>query len=664
MARTRYTHSAALDGVRGLFMIAFVTYHFGATFLSGMWVSINFFFVLSGFLITRLLVEERHRWGRIDVLAFYRRRIRRLLPALLALLTAVAAYGMFVAPTWHRKAIGGDILATLGYVMNWRLVEQGDQYFFNRDVPSLLRHAWTLAIEEQYYIVAPLLLAAIFAVLRTRQARVVALLLGALMLALWAAHVGFHELSDYPRAYYGTDMRGSALFVGSALGVALAVRPGGELVRMPSRWVGPLGWGGLVLLLLSFFLISPFSPWMWNQGGLLLNSLVTAGIVAALADPRPNLLARTLSVRPLVWLGVRTYGLYLWHWPLALLLDFTPVGNRLTSGILGCTATVALAAVSYRYLEKPVLRSGVRGLLPRTRRPLLWAVTPVLALVLVAVMGLRPNPSFADLGTSVTLPDGRTYDPVQDANPRKFLGDQPAYTGAPARIALFGDSVPHYLAQRFPKAAFPDVHITSLTREGCDLLSFPMTLGEGRVFPNEPLCRDLKNTWDRQVSLDRSEVVVIVASPLLAVPHLLPDGSTAWLDDPRVQSEIVDSWTQMRARALAAGARQVEIVNVPCRQPVPQVIPEEFRSLFEASGPIIAEYRDPRIINGLVARFVAENPDVALIDLHQAQCGNGFQEKMNGIPVYNDFLHFSPEFTPMLWTWLLGQISQSWASTP
>lgn len=663
MATTAYRHSRALDGIRGIFILGFIAYHFGAHVLAGMWVAINFFFVLSAFLITRLLAEERVRRGAIDIAGFYLRRARRLLPALSALLLLVTAYGLVIAPTWQRKALGTDLLATLGYVMNWRLVAEGDQYFFARDVPSPLRHAWTLAIEEQYYLIAPFLILLVFRVARTRRVRVTLLLLAAAALSLWAARVGFHQLADYPRAYYGTDMRGSALLVGSALGVALSARRDGSVPRLPGRWRHVLGWGGLALSVLAFVLVSPFSPWMWNQGGLLVHSLMTAGLVAALADPGASLLTRLLSWRPLVWLGVRTYGLYLWHWPLALLLDFAPVVNRLVSGLLGCVVTIAIAALSYRFLERPVLQRGIRGLLPRTRLPVLWGAAPMVVVALVALVALRPNPSFADLGTATTLPDGRSYDPALETQPRELVTGQAAYRrGEPERIAVFGDSVPHYLAQRFPRLAFPTVHLTALTREGCDLLDLSMSMGEGRDFPNEPLCRELKASFDRQVALDRDEVVVMMASPLLAVPHRLPDGSIGWLDDPRIQELILARWADVRARALAAGVQQVQIVNVPCRQPVPQVIPEEFRDLFERSGHIIAEYRDPQRINALVARFVAEHPDVRLIDLHAVQCGNGFQESMNGIPVFNDFLHFSPQFTPMLWTWLLGQISANWAA--
>ena len=187
MAGAGRGYSPGLDGARGVFVVGFIAYHFGLSQLAGMWVVINHFFILSGFLIVRLLVQEYERHGDIDILAFYVRRARRLIPALLVVLAFVGLYGAFVAEGGQRRKVGGDMLATLGYVMNWRLILQGDEYFGDQGAPSPLRHAWTLAIEEQFYLVVPVLILLLFAVAgRRRRSLVVgALVVASLLAVLW-----------------------------------------------------------------------------------------------------------------------------------------------------------------------------------------------------------------------------------------------------------------------------------------------------------------------------------------------------------------------------------------------------------------------------------------------------------------------------------------------
>lgn len=234
MSRSGRGYSPALDGLRGVFILLFIGYHFGLTELEGMWVTINLFFVLSGFLIVRLLTAEQSRYGSIDVWDFYKRRIRRLVPALLAMLLFVMAWGALAAPEGVRRKLGGDVLATLGYVMNWRLIEQGDQYFGTAGGASPLRHAWTLAIEEQFYLVAPLVLIALYVLFRNRRISIAVLLVGAVASAVWTAYLGFHDQSDYPRLYYGTDTRAQALFIGAAIGVLRAPKGQGPAAGGPA----------------------------------------------------------------------------------------------------------------------------------------------------------------------------------------------------------------------------------------------------------------------------------------------------------------------------------------------------------------------------------------------------------------------------------------------
>ncbi|MHA7125367.1 acyltransferase family protein [Janibacter indicus] len=654
MAQAGRQYSPALDGARGVFVVALLAYHFGLSQLAGMWVVINHFFIFSGFLIVRLLVQEYERHGDIDVLGFYRRRIRRLLPALLAVLAFVAVYGALFAEGGQRRRIGGDLLATLGYVMNWRLIAQGDEYFGDQGAASPLQHAWTLAIEEQFYLVVPVLIITLFALAGRRRRRVVvaALVLGCLASVLWTWHLGFPEQADHGRVYYGTDARAQSLFLGAALGAWRAPRRiGPGLWRIPRRGLEVLGVAGLVGSISCFWFVTPFTPWMFSGPGQLLFGLAGAGIVLACADRQRSAVQSFFSFAPFAWAGRRTYGLYLWHWPIFVALSGV-VGSGPLLFVLCMVATFVVADLCYRYLEVPVLAKGVRGLLPRTRRPLLLALTPVVVIA-VAAFGLvrTAPPPQAD----VTAESAPSLQSVPD-----LVEGQPGYRpDAPARIAVHGDSVPYYLVQRLPAETFPGVRVDNLAGEGCDLLDEPISFAAGLRKETEPWCADLKKEWPDTLAANGDEVFVIFASPLTAMPHLV-DGERLWLDDPAFRRVITDKLEQLRSQAVGAGVEQVQVVNVPCRV-VPDDIPDEIRAGLEDEPEKVAEFKDPKVINRLIDRWADTHDDVEVIDLDGALCTEGFTDEVAGMQLYNDFLHYSPEVTPTLWKWLLGQVSANYA---
>ncbi|MGO1165608.1 MAG: acyltransferase family protein [Janibacter sp.] len=653
MARSRYGYSPALDGLRGVFILLFIAFHFGLTALEGMWVTINLFFVLSGFLIVRLLTAEQVRYGSIDVLAFYRRRIRRLVPALLVMLTAVSVWGALLAPDGVRRKLGGDVLATLGYFMNWRLIAQGDQYFGTAGGASPLRHAWTLAIEEQFYLLAPLVLIALFALARSRRVIIGVLLGGAVLSALWTAQLGFHDQADYPRVYYGSDTRAQALFIGAAIGVLagpISRKRRAPDLPMPLIQIG--GLIGLVSSVISFAFVTPYSGWMFNQGGMLAFGIGSALLVLACADRRPNATRSVFAWRPLAFVGERTYGLYLWHFPIYQALEGTPVGdNALVIFVVSMALTVAVAHLSYTYLEEPIIARGIRGILPRIRRPLVASLVPV---ALVAVLGV---------GLARTAPEAQ--DPGQAASAGELpdiVAGQPVYEpGAPARVGVLGDSVPYYLAKRFPEGQFPGVSINNHAREGCDLLDEPISWAPGLSKKTEPWCETQKREWPTDLAKGEDQVLLLFASPLVGLPHIV-DGERLWLDDPRLRRIITERFETIYTQATEAGAEQVQIVNVPCRIP-PDDIPEEVQEVLDSEPALLKEYKNPAILNGLISDWAQKHPtDVEVVDLDGALCADGYPETIHGLPVYNDFLHFSPEATPMLWKWVLGQVSDNYAT--
>ena len=232
----------ALDGLRALAVVAVMLYHGGVSWLPGGFLGVDLFFVLSGYLITTLLVTERARWGSIDLLAFWARRGRRLLPALFLMLIAVAVYAATLAPTNQQATIRGEGLATLLYVSNWWAIVHGHSYFDQFLQPSPLTHTWSLAIEEQWYLLFPVVLSLLLVRRQVPRWLTWVLAGGALASAAWMAHL-FHPGTDPSRAYFGTDSRVQDLFVGAALAIWLGTPAAPGLGELPRTGVRPMGAG-------------------------------------------------------------------------------------------------------------------------------------------------------------------------------------------------------------------------------------------------------------------------------------------------------------------------------------------------------------------------------------------------------------------------------------
>ena len=367
----RLSYLPGLDGLRALAVIAVLLYHAQLPWIPGGFLGVEIFFVISGYLITTLLLEERRQRGRIDLVGFWMRRARRLLPALYLLLVVTLAFAVVFLPGEVAR-LRGDALAAFGYVTNWYLVLGEESYFEAVGRPSLLLHLWSLAVEEQFYVLWPLLLVAGTMLFRGRMLLVV--LAGAVGSAVLMATL-YQPDVDPSRIYYGTDTRAAGLLLGAAL--AFVWVPG----RVPGLGRGRLsGWlrrrfGWSVPLLLDVVGLAALGGLVWFclwldqyqpflfQGGLALVALATAVVITAAVHPRTRLLgAGLLGRQPLRWIGLRSYGIYLWHWPVFMVtrpdLDVPITGWPLL--VLRLVATVVLADLSYRFVETPI-RTGALG---------------------------------------------------------------------------------------------------------------------------------------------------------------------------------------------------------------------------------------------------------------------------------------------------------------
>ncbi|MCL8209355.1 MAG: acetyltransferase [Actinomycetia bacterium] len=443
---THRPYLAGLDGLRALAVLAVIAYHLH--WLPGGLLGVGVFFTLSGYLITDLLVAEWDARGTIRLRVFWLRRARRLLPALGCLLLVVVG-GSLVAEPGRLPGLAGQVVAAALYVSNWWDIFQRVPYFARFGPPSPLGHLWSLAVEEQFYLVWPLLL--ILGLRRVPQRCWLAA--GTLGLAALSAGVMawlYVPGANPDRVYYGTDTRAFSLLIGAALAL---VWPSARRAAARPRHAGHLaGTLGLLVMVALMAGTNAYQPWMYPYGMVLL-AVATAVAIAALVDPR-TVWARVLGCRPLRWIGVRSYGIYLWHYPVIVLTtplvaQEDPAGPR---AALQIAATLVLAAASWRWIEDPIRRGQLPWRLRdagRFRRaPLRWglvamAVCGVLAFDTLGLLqrdggGTSAVPGLvvpaADRGTPPSRTALRPPDPRGGSRP---TGAAPLGQG----VTIIGDSI-------------------------------------------------------------------------------------------------------------------------------------------------------------------------------------------------------------------------------
>jgi peptidoglycan/LPS O-acetylase OafA/YrhL len=347
-----------LDGVRALAVLTVIGFHEGASGLPGGFLGVDIFFVLSGFLITDLLVAGYDRTGRLDLAGFWTRRARRLLPALAVMLVVVTAAAAVIEPG-QEASLRLALLAAATYTSNWYQILHHVSYFAAAGQAGAppLDHLWSLAIEEQFYLVWPLIVWCVIARLATRRARVACALTGAAVSAL-VMTIQYTPGGDPSAVYYGTDTHASALLIGAALALARPLRALAAIPAAHSRRLDVGGIAGLVVLAWAAGHFSGSDPVVYPVG-LLLAAFGAAGLVAAAAGH--GVIAAINSWRPLRWVGVRSYGIYLWHWPV-IAFGTALAGPRASSAWLWpveTAVTIGLASASWRYIETPIMQNGL-----------------------------------------------------------------------------------------------------------------------------------------------------------------------------------------------------------------------------------------------------------------------------------------------------------------
>ncbi|MBB6636873.1 acyltransferase family protein [Cohnella thailandensis] len=417
-----------LDGLRALSVMAVIVYHLPMNVLPGGFLGVGVFFVLSGYLITDQLVAKWQSERTLDLKGFWLRRARRLLPAMLLLVAIVAAW-LAATDSSRLHSLGGDIGAALAYIHNWWLIFHNVSYFESFGPPSPFGHFWSLAVEEQFYVLWPLLLA-LGLTMAPKRGPLALIIGGCAALSALAMALIYVPGTDPSRVYYGTDTRAFGLLIGAALAVIL---PSASLKPILSNrrrlLVDGIGLAALAVIVLMAMYTDEYGAFTY-RGGLLLLSIVTAVLIAVLIHPSSRL-AQALSVKPLRWIGVRSYGIYLWHYPVIVLTSGSYLSGEVDYArtAMQIVLTLSLAALSWKFVEKPILNGGFGRLAHRTREALLAAkrgsvlrfrprVFSMVSVSLVVVLciscggGGEARPSYANEAADPIINDINKTDPT------------------------------------------------------------------------------------------------------------------------------------------------------------------------------------------------------------------------------------------------------------
>ncbi|MGI8756684.1 MAG: acyltransferase family protein, partial [Acidimicrobiales bacterium] len=617
------THQPGIDGLRGLAVVVVMAYHFRPDWLPGGFLGVDTFMVLSGFLITRLLLAERERTGRIGLRQFWGRRARRLLPALFLVLAGVAAISTAWLPGFQLRGLRGDAWATITYVANWHLVATGQSYVSVVGTPSPLRHMWSLAIEEQYYVVWPVVALACLSLRRHgRKLLAAACVLGATASAI--AMIVTYQRADPSRAYYGTDTRAQTLLVGAGLAIALHGR------RVPAvRWLSGLAMVALVGQAVMWATANPADGWLYH-GGFLLYALTTALLVAVTLGT--GLLARPFSWAPARAIGRVSYGLYLWHWPAVVFLTPVRTGfDGLALLVLRTAVTAAAAVASYLVVEQPIRRR-------RWPTPVVRTLGPASALALAgafAVLALHsaPLPVYLRTGSPASATSGVAE--IVRPKPNVTSPPAPALVGvAPAVLpevaVIEGDSVAASLKDSLAaELARRGVLTVKSTVIGCGMITGSPLDPDGNPYRFGPACSgEIPGHQLEDVARYQPDLVLWLSSWEARSREI--NGVKAELGTPTGDKAILDLMRDAVRRLTLRGARVI-VVTLP--------VPYDTATVIHAPSFIEGVPE----MNALLRRLAAADPThVGLVDLGLIACGRGpsCPHVRNGIELRSDGLHY------------------------
>jgi len=667
----RLSYLPALDGVRAFAVIAVMMYHGGLSFTTGGFLGVDTFFVLSGFLITSLLLGEWRQTLTIKLSAFWARRARRLLPALLLMMLFVALLVGVIVPSGTYPSLRLDALSTLFYVSNWHFLLIGSNYFNETAPQSPLIHTWSLAVEEQFYLVWPLV---VLAILRfTKNLRVLLGVCCAFALAsAIEAFVLFQPGGSNIRIYYGTDTRSQCLFIGAALAVALIMagqkgqasgrlrsgefwRPASGPMRSLCAFLGVAGAGVAILMWATTSTTSSF-PY---QGGFFVMGLATAGVILAIIGAPRTMIPRFLSLPPIRYIGRISYGLYIWHWPLFVCFDASRTGlTGYPLFVVRVIITFAVAAFSYHMIERPIRQ----GTFIQQAQALIAVPASVIVVIIATVVATTgatgavttspPPPTSTSSSTPATTPTSGA------------VTTTPTTAAPPVRVLMLGDSTALTLGEGLGTTQVMskyDYSLSDLGILGCGVAFGPEVelMGErytttsvcdGTPYsPSEPLKQQpYPYQWLSAMGVTRPNVVVLLAGRWEDVNREY-DGQWTNILNPKFAAYVKQRLQAASELVTSAGVRMV-FMTAPCtdegEQPDGAPWPED--------NPARVD-----LYNHLVREVAAEFPITdSVVNLNGLVCPGGkYTSTFHGVTIRNtDGIHFTIQSGEVLAPYLMPAI--------
>ena len=643
-------YQPALDGLRAFAVAAVIAYHFGAGWATGGFLGVDAFFVLSGYLITTLLLTEWGRSGRISLPGFWARRARRLLPALLVVLGAVALYAAVLAPASQLATLRSDGISSLFYFANWHFVLSGQSYFDVFTLPSPMRHLWSLAIEEQFYLVWPLVVLVCLRVGRGSR-KVLAGVCVTGIAASVAVMAMLYEPADPSRAYYGTDARAHTLLVGAVLALVLTR-------RRPERR------SSVIALHTAGVVAAAACVWAWvtfsdqrselYHGGSFVFAIAIAFVIASAVQPTRRSvwspLRAVLSLGVLRWVGLISYGLYLWHWPATVVLTETRTGlSGAALAALRLAVTVGAATLSFYLVEQPIRRGALRGWRGRVAVPTGFATAGFV--LVVATVGATAGTPLGQVQAGQKL----TVTPPPTAAQRGSASGRRVAAPEQARIVLVGDSVPYTLLPGLqPLAAERGVTVDAALVAGCGVVGGVATYYDGTVPAHARGCERLVDDYERS-TLDRDHPDLVVWMSTWEVNDRIVQGERIRFGDPAWDGMMLEKIDEAARRLTSSGAHLVIMTMAP-RAPNELVPPSD-----------AAETSRYLRLNELYTQYARAHTDtVSVVDFAGAVCPGGppCPRTVDGIePRPLDGLHFTPETARWGSQWLLDAVLACRAAT-
>jgi len=613
LRRRGLAHISELDGLRGLAILVVLAFHLGG--LSGGYLGVDLFFVLSGFLITSLLVHEKETQGSISIRRFWIRRSRRLLPALLFFLIVVGGAVLIYGETSRFLRFRNDMVSALFYFANWRFIFAEYDYWALFSSPSPLVHTWSLAIEEQFYLIWPIIFVWIFSFSRNSFRRLRQIAFSAAIFSAFLFIFMYSQNNEViPRIYYGTDTRISAILLGATL--ALAPPQWMSLNPLLERLLPFLTWVSVTYLIFSWFLLSGDSPFLY-QGGLLLNSLSALVIISTILQRRSPIISKLLIFLPLRCVGLISYGLYLWHLPIFLLIDenyswLEPVESLTIKLVLTFSITIA----SYLLLESPIRKRKTSS---RTNWMLFF-------LAIVCISG----ESYLLTRNAVVLPLQTDFSSVN-------LKHEPVNNIL--RILVVGDSMAVNLALGLSDKNTGVLRVSGDT--GCGILgNVNVKQHDGRIVSISN-CGHIFFNWKRKLISFKPNVVILMYG------------------GPLTERLINSVWTHPCETAFDTAYRikLQSAVELLSSTGAVVLLPTMAYSLMKNDNNYVF-HRRLDCLNEIFRNVSALNRGVNIVELGGFVCPSHYcRTKIDGITLRSDGLHYSNDGAKLIYGWLVNELN-------